>query len=79
MLDAILEQYVEEEKAIDEIIALGFEPQVVLRTVRLVDLSEYKRKQAAPVLKITGRAFGFGRRMPIAQRYRQESLTGDFE
>jgi NAD+ synthase (glutamine-hydrolysing) len=72
VLDAILEQYVEEEKAIDEIVALGFDPAVVLRTVRLVDLSEYKRKQAAPVLKITGRAFGFGRRMPIAQRYRQK-------
>jgi hypothetical protein len=40
-----------------------------LRIVRLIDLNEYKRKQAAPGLKITGRAFGFGRRMPIAQRY----------
>ena len=40
-----------------------------MRMVRLIDLNEYKRKQAAPGLKVTGRAFGFGRRMPIAQRY----------
>jgi len=73
VLDAILKEYVEEEKAIDEIIAMGFDPNVVMRTVRLVDLSEYKRKQAAPVIKVTGRAFGFGRRMPIAQRYRQRT------
>ena len=39
------------------------------RIARLIDINEYKRKQAAPGLKITGRAFGFGRRMPIAQRY----------
>ncbi len=71
MLDAILKGYVEEEKSAGQIVAMGFDRETVLRTVRLVDLAEYKRKQAAPVLKVTGRAFGFGRRMPIAQRYRQ--------
>ena len=49
------------------------------RHIRLIDLNEYKRKQAAPGLKITGRAFGFGRRMPIAQRYdnRRAVETGE--
>ena len=71
VLDAILQEYVEEERSAGEIVAMGFDPETVLRTVRMVDLAEYKRKQAAPVLKVSGRAFGFGRRMPIAQRYRQ--------
>lgn len=70
MLDAILEQYVEKERATDDIIAAGFDPATVKRVARLVDLAEYKRKQAAPGLKVTSRAFGFGRRMPIAQRWR---------
>ena len=42
-----------------------------MRVIRLIDLSEYKRRQAAPGIKVTSRAFGFGRRMPIAQNYRQ--------
>jgi len=71
VLDAILKEYVEEEKGASDIVAMGFDREVVARTIRMVDSSEYKRKQAAPVLKVTGRAFGFGRRMPIAQRYRQ--------
>jgi NAD+ synthetase len=71
LLDRVLKLYVEEEKGASEIIAAGFDAATVERVVRLVDTSEYKRKQAAPVLKVTGRAFGFGRRMPIAQRYRQ--------
>jgi NAD+ synthase (glutamine-hydrolysing) len=70
-LDAILHRYVEEEKGAAAIIADGFDRETVLRVIKLVDRSEYKRRQAAPTLKVTSRAFGFGRRMPIAQRYGQ--------
>ncbi len=70
LLDAILEQYVNEEKSQDEIIAAGFEADAVKKVIRLVDTSEYKRKQAAQGLKVTSRAFGVGRRMPIAARLR---------
>ena len=71
LLDAILQLYVEEEKSAGEIIKQGFDSATVTRVIRLVDRSEYKRRQAAPGLKVTSRAFGFGRRMPIAQRYEQ--------
>ncbi|HET6248459.1 MAG TPA: NAD+ synthase [Tepidisphaeraceae bacterium] len=71
ILDAILHRYVEEEKGVCEIIADGYEPATVMRVVKLIDRSEYKRRQAAPGLKVTSRAFGFGRRMPIAQGYDQ--------
>ena len=70
VLDQIIERYVEREEPARQIIEeTGFDRETVLRIVRLIDLNEYKRRQAAPGLKITGRAFGFGRRMPIAQRY----------
>jgi len=69
VLDPILEMYVRDERSHDDIVAAGFDPATVARVVRMVDKSEYKRQQAAPGLKVTGRAFGFGRRMPIAQRY----------
>lgn len=69
ILDAIIERYVEDEKTVPEIIAEGFDAAVAERVARLIDLSEYKRKQAAPGIKVTSRAFGFGRRMPIAQRF----------
>ena len=68
-LDGILERYVEFGKSSREIIADGFEPDVVKDVIRKVDLNEYKRKQAAPGLKITPLAFGVGRRIPIVQRY----------
>ena len=48
----------------------GFEKATVDRVVRLIDMNEYKRRQAAPGLKVTSKAFGVGRRFPIAQRYR---------
>lgn len=70
VLDAILARYIEQEHSTEQIIEAGFDADTVRRVVRLVDLSEYKRKQAAPGLKVTSRAFGSGRRMPIAQRYR---------
>jgi NAD+ synthetase len=78
VLDAILFRYVEEEKGAAEIIAEGFERETVLRVIRLIDRSEYKRRQAAPGLKVTSRAFGFGRRMPIAQNY-DGAAGGRFE
>jgi NAD+ synthase (glutamine-hydrolysing) len=75
LLDAILHRYIEEEKGAGEIVKEGFDPATVSRVIRLVDRSEYKRRQAAPGLKVTSRAFGFGRRMPIAQRYEQTLPT----
>ena len=71
VLDAILHRYVEDEAGAAAIIAAGFDEATVMRVIKLVDRSEYKRRQAAPGLKVTSRAFGFGRRMPIAQRYEQ--------
>ncbi len=73
LLDAILYRYIEEDRTASEIAAEGYDPEVVHRVVKMVDAAEYKRQQAAPVLKVTARAFGTGRRMPIAQRYRQRS------
>lgn len=69
VLDAIIERYVEDEAGAQQIIDEGFDAAVVQRVIRLIDRSEYKRRQAAPGLKVTSRAFGFGRRMPIAQNY----------
>ncbi len=70
ILDQIVERYVERDQSADQIIEqTGFDRDMVLRFVQLIDRNEYKRKQAAPGLKITGRAFGVGRRMPMAQRY----------
>jgi NAD+ synthetase len=69
VLDAIMYRYVEEEKGAAQIISEGFDAPTVVRVIRLIDRSEYKRRQMAPGLKVTSRAFGFGRRMPIAQNY----------
>ena len=69
VLDGILQAYVEDGLSVNSIIKMGFEKNVVKRIVALVDRNEYKRKQAAPGLKITPLAFGIGRRMPIVQRY----------
>ncbi len=69
ILDAILEQYVEQHLSADEIIANGFEESTVRWIQRRVDLNEWKRQQAAPGLRVTTKAFGIGRRMPIVQRF----------
>ncbi|MEO6848097.1 MAG: NAD+ synthase [Chthoniobacterales bacterium] len=69
ILDEILRLYVEENYSGREIVECGFEETIVRWVIRRVDLNEYKREQAAPGLKVTGRAFGIGRRMPIAQRF----------
>ena len=69
VLDGILKAYVEEGKSSNDIIALGYDADVVKDIIRKVDLNEYKRKQAAPGLKLTPLAFGVGRRIPIVQKY----------
>jgi NAD+ synthase (glutamine-hydrolysing) len=69
VLDALLHGYVEEGLSRRDLIAQGFAEAVVNDVVRKVDLNEYKRKQAAPGLKITPLAFGVGRRIPIVQKY----------
>jgi len=71
ILDGILEHSVVECKSVPEIIALGYKEADVRRVVRLIEVNEYKRRQAAPGLKVTTKAFGVGRRIPVAQRYRE--------
>ena len=69
ILDGILELYVEHQFSPDEIIARGYEESTVRWVQRRVDLNEWKRHQAAPGLRVTSKAFGIGRRMPIVQRF----------
>jgi len=69
LLDAILALYVEENLPLREIVSRGYDESLVRRITGMVDHNEYKREQAAPGLKVTGRAFGMGRRLPLAQRY----------
>jgi NAD+ synthetase len=70
VLDVILKRYVEEAKSAAEIIAeTGYDEKLVRDIVRKIDLNEYNRKQAPPVLRVTTKAFGIGRRVPIAQKY----------
>ncbi len=69
-LDPILEAYVEEDKSVDAIAAMGFEEELVRRVMAMVDRNEYKRRQAPPGVKISPRAFGRDRRLPIANRYK---------
>jgi NAD+ synthase (glutamine-hydrolysing) len=68
VLDEILERHVEKSQSAEEIIAQGFDETTVRRVLRLVRAAEFKRKQAAPVLKVTSRAFGIGWRMPIVRQ-----------
>ena len=69
-LDPILKAYVEEDRSFVEMIEMGFDEQLLRRVIRMVDNNEYKRRQAAPGVKITPRAFGRDRRMPITNRFR---------
>jgi NAD+ synthase (glutamine-hydrolysing) len=73
-LDPILRGYIEEDQSPEELVAAGHRPETVARVVRLVDRSEYKRRQAPPGVKITPRAFGRDRRMPIVNRYRPNGV-----
>ncbi|HEV7767033.1 MAG TPA: NAD+ synthase [Thermoanaerobaculia bacterium] len=72
VLDGILKLYIEEFKELDEIAAEGFDRDLVQRILRLVDTNEFKRQQAAPTIRVSQKAFGSGRDMPIAQRWRRE-------
>jgi NAD+ synthase (glutamine-hydrolysing) len=71
VLDGVARAYVEEDRSYHEMVAMGFDPQVVKQVIAAVDRNEYKRRQAAPGVKITPRAFGKDRRLPIINRYRQ--------
>jgi NAD+ synthetase len=72
VLDGILKLYVEEWKEVDEIAAAGYDRELVERILRAVDTNEFKRRQAAPTIRVSTKAFGSGRQMPIAQRWRRE-------
>jgi NAD+ synthase (glutamine-hydrolysing) len=70
VLDPILQAYVEDDRTRAELVAMGFDPGLVERVTRLVDLSEYKRRQTPPGVRVTTKAFGKDRRLPITNRYR---------
>ena len=72
VLDPILKAYVEDDATIDQIISMGFDRDTVMKVAGLVDMSEYKRRQSAPGIKITPRDFGRDRRLPITNRFRRE-------
>ena len=71
-LDPIIEDYVEEDRSPEEIVAAGADPDLVQRVVEMIDRAEYKRRQAPPGVKITPKAFGRDRRLPITNLYRHE-------
>jgi len=71
-LDEILKLYIEEWLEVDEIVARGFDRELVARILRMVDTNEFKRRQAAPTIRVSSKAFGSGRQMPIAQRWRRD-------
>ncbi|MFO7547709.1 MAG: NAD+ synthase [Acidimicrobiia bacterium] len=70
LLDQVLERYIEDDQGVDQIVAAGFDQDLVHRVALLVDRNEYKRRQSAPGVKITTKAFGKDRRLPITNRYR---------
>ena len=70
VLDAILERYVEDDMGVEEIVAEGYDADIVIRVAQMVDRNEYKRRQSAPGVKITTKAFGKDRRLPITNHYR---------
>ena len=69
VLDKILFSYIERKNSEEEIVALGYNEALVKKTIRLVNMNEYKRFQTPPILRISSKAFGFGRRMPLVARY----------
>ena len=76
ILDPVVEAYVEDDLSYQDMVARGFDPQVVRQVITAVDRNEYKRRQAPPGVKITHRAFGKDRRLPIVNRYRQNENSG---
>jgi NAD+ synthase (glutamine-hydrolysing) len=73
VLDAILERYIEDDWSVGDIVAVGHDPVLVAKVCRMVDRNEYKRRQAAPGVKITTKAFGKDRRLPITNAYQPPS------
>lgn len=71
VLDPVIKAYVEDDCSYQDMVAQGFDAQVVRQVISAVDRNEYKRRQAPPGVKITPRAFGKDRRLPIVNRYRQ--------
>jgi NAD+ synthase (glutamine-hydrolysing) len=73
VLDKIIDAYVSKMQTVQEITDLGFDKDLVRRVLNLIDGAEYKRQQSPPVLKVAGKAFGAGRRMPVAQGFRHQT------
>jgi NAD+ synthase (glutamine-hydrolysing) len=71
ILDKILKMYLEENKEYEEIVSIIGDDEVVKKTLRMVDINEFKRRQAAPALRVSSKAFGYGRRYPIVQGWRK--------
>ena len=69
LLDAVLFQYIELRRGPKELVAMGFDEALVRRVLRLVNINEFKRAQFAPILRVSPKAFGMGRRMPIVGKY----------
>ena len=69
VLDELLKHYIEEKKGIEELITMGYDQTVVNKVVALVNASEYKRYQAPPILRVSNKAFGKGRLMPLVAKY----------
>ena len=72
VLDPVIKAYVEDDNSYQDMVDMGFDAQVVSQVIAFVDRNEYKRRQAPPGVKITHRAFGKDRRLPIVNRYRQQ-------
>jgi len=73
VLDAMLEIYIENDEGLEGLLAAGFSKELATRTVQMVDAAEYKRRQYPPGTKISGRAFGKDRRLPITSKWRENS------
>ena len=69
LLDSILYQYIEQRLGPADIISNGYEPGLVERVLRMVNVNEYKRNQFCPIIRVSGKAFGVGRRVPIVAKY----------
>jgi len=74
LLDAVLARYVDGDEGFDQIVAEGFDPELVMRVARMVDTAEWKRRQYPPGPKISFKAFGRDRRLPITSRWREHAL-----
>jgi NAD+ synthase (glutamine-hydrolysing) len=69
VLDQILEAYIERQLPPEKIVSMGYEPGLVSRIIRMVNMNEYKRYQTPPILRISSKAFGVGRRLPLVAKY----------